>query len=81
MTIYFIQPISHGGDCLNTVPPQPCHCPTRPQVLYPGVFNIRNIWGFGFAQAIWAAQIGGFDLMVLTENNITDQAYFCNRLG
>ena len=37
--------------------------------------------GVGIAHVIWAVQVGGFDLMVLTETNITNQAYCRNRLG
>ena len=32
-------------------------------------------------QAIHAVNIGGFDVMLMTETNITDQAYCRNRLG
>ena len=33
--------------------------------------NIHNGQGFGIFQAIWAVQVGGFDLMVLMETKIT----------
>ena len=46
-----------------------------------GTLNIYAIRGFGLAQEIRAVHISGFYLMILTETNITDQAYFCNRLG
>ena len=55
--------------------------PPRPQGLSLGTFNICNGRGSGLFQAIRAVQIGGFDLTVLTETKIMDQAYCCNRLG
>ena len=55
--------------------------PPRPQGLSIRTFNIRNGRGFGLTQAIRAVHIGGLDLMILTEINVTDLAYFQNRLG
>ena len=31
-------------------------------------------------QAIQAEQIGGFDLMILTETKVTNQSYCCDRM-
>ena len=44
-------------------------------------FNIRDDQGFGIAQAIWAVQVGNFDLIILTDTNITNEAHCRNRLG
>ena len=53
----------------------------RPQALSLGTYNIHYVRGFGIAQAIRVVQNGGFGLMVMMEINITNQAYFRNRLG
>ena len=55
--------------------------PPQPQGLSLGNYHIHDGWGSGIAQAIRAARIGGFDLMILTENNITKKAYCCNMTG
>ena len=80
MLICFTQPIYHDGDLLHLAPPTHLR-PPLPQGLSIGTFNIRNGQGFGITQAIWEIQIGGFNLIILMETNITDQAYFHNRLG
>ena len=49
--------------------------------MYLGTFNICNGRVFGLVQGIRAVQIGGFDLMILTETNITERDYCCNILG
>ena len=54
--------------------------PLRHQVLSLRNYHIQNGQVYGIPQAIRAARIGGFDLMILTETNITDQAYFQNRM-
>ena len=45
------------------------------------MLNIRNVRGFGIAQAVRAVDLGGFELMVLTEMRISVAVYFRNRLG
>ena len=75
MPIYFTKLIRHGMDCLNTAPPPALHRFLYPQGLSLGTYNIRDSWGFSIAQSTRAVQISGFDLMVLTETNISDQSY------
>ena len=81
MTIYFTCPLHHGMENLHMVPPPPCHPLLRPWWLSLGTYNIRDIRDFIRAQAIWAVHLGNFDVMVMTETNITRKAYFRNRLG
>ena len=52
-----------------------------PRGLSLRTFNIRGRRGFRITQAIWEARISGFNLMIMTETNITEQAYCCNRMG
>ena len=51
--------------------------PPRRPLRYRGLslrnYHIQNGQVYGIPQAIRAARIGGFDLMILTETNITDQ--------
>ena len=70
MPICLTWPISHGQDCLHTAPPSPRRRAPHPQVLSFGTLNIRNGRGSGLAQAIWAVQIGGLDVMVLMDTKI-----------
>ena len=65
MPIYSTLPISHGMDRLHMDSPLPCLQPPRTQRLSLGTFNIRDGRGFGLAQAIRAALIGRFDLLIL----------------
>ena len=52
------------------------HCRRPPHP--PGIaIRTLNIWdgrGFGLAQAIWAVEHGGFDVMLLTETKIQSEA-------
>ena len=52
-----------------------------PRGLSLGNLNIRDGQGYGLAQAIQEVQIGGFDLSILTDINIYENAYCRNRLG
>ena len=79
--ICFTQLNHHGGDRLHSAVPPPRRRPPRPQVLSIGDLNIRDGPGFEIEQAIRAVQIGGFNLMILTETEVTDQAYCHSRLG
>ena len=81
MPICFTQPICHGGDCLHMATAPPRRWTPLPRGLSLGSFNIRDIQGFRLAQSIQVVYIGGFDLMILTETKIIDQAYFRNRMG
>ena len=65
MPMYATQLVSHGGDRLQMAPPPPHRWPPRPQGLYLSTFNICDVRGYGLTQAIWAAKIGGFDLIIL----------------
>ena len=55
--------------------------PPYPPGLSIGKYHIHNGRGSGIMQAIRAARIGGFELMILTETNINDQAHFRNMMG
>ena len=81
MSICFTQTIRHGGDHLHSDPPPPHRRPLHPQGLYIGTFNIHIGQGFRIMQDIQVVQIGGFDLIVLTETKVTNQDYCHNRLG
>ena len=79
MPIFFTQPIRHGVACLHSASLR--RRTLRPWGLSIETFNIYGGHGIGLVQDIWAVQIGGFDLMVLTERKVTNQAYYHNRLG
>ena len=73
--------IRHVRDHLQTVPP-----PLRPWTPHPWVLslrtlNINNGRGSGIAWSTQAVNIGGFNIMILTDTRITDEDYFRNRLG
>ena len=81
MPICSTQPIRHGRDLLHVVPSPPLHHPARPRGLSLMTYNFCNIRGFGIAQAIQVVHIRSFDLMILTDIDITDKAYCHNRLA
>ena len=81
MPIFLTRLISYGGDRLHTSPPSPCRRTLHPWGLSIGTLNIRNGQGYGLMQAIRAVQIDGFDLMILLDNKITNQAYCHSSLG
>ena len=81
MTITFNWPIIHGGDHPHSAPPPPRRRKPCPQGLSIGIYNIRDGQGFRLAQAIRAVQVGGFNLMVLTETKVTRKSYCHTRLG
>ena len=77
--MYVPQTIRHGKNLpytLPTPPWTPCHWG-----LSFGNYHIHNGRGFELAEAVWVTWIDGFNLMILTETNITDQAYCQNRMG
>ena len=55
--------------------------PPCPPGLAIGTPNIWNDRSFGLAQAIWAVECGGFDIILLTETKIQTEAFSHNRLG
>ena len=73
--------IRHGGERLHTAPPPRCRHLLLPRELSLGTFNILYRKVFGIVQAIRAVQIGGFNIIFLSETKITNQDYFHNRLG
>ena len=75
MPLYFTQSIRHGRDCLHLAPVPPLLRPPPPLRLFIGTYNILYGRGFGIDQDIRAVQVGGFDLMVLTETKANGQAY------
>ena len=81
MPITFSRPIRHGYDRLHTAPPPLCRRPRHPPGLAIGTLNIWDGRGFGLAQAIWAVEHRGFDVMLLTETNIKTEVYSHNHLG
>ena len=81
MPIFLTHPLRHGGKHLHTKPPPPRQRQKFSQGISLGTFNLRGGRDSGLTQTIRAVQMGSFDLMILTETIITDQDYFCNRLG
>ena len=79
--MYFTRPIRHDGEIPHTVPPPPHLRLPRPWVLSLGTYNICDSQIPGLTQAIRAARIGSFNLMILTGTKNTDQAYCRNRMG
>ena len=77
----FTELIHHVDDCLHLAPLPLCRRPPRLQGLSIGTLNIHNGKGFGHTQDVWEVQISGFDLMILIENKVTNQAYYNNSLG
>ena len=80
MPLEFSRPIPHGADWLYTAPPPPRCQPSHTTRLVIGKFNIQDGRDFGLAQAIWAVDRGGFDMMILTETNISTTTHCLNRL-
>ena len=80
MLIFINQPINHGGELLHTASPPPHRQTPLTWGLSLWTLNIRNGQESGITQAIKAAQIGGVNVMILMETNITDQDYCLNRL-
>ena len=70
MPLAFSRPILHGAYCLHTAPLPPC----RRSPCIPGITIMKLIilYGrvFGLVQSIWAVELGGFDVMLLTETKI-----------
>ena len=75
MPIYFTHHIRRVRDLLNMVPPPLQLRPTYPPCLNHLMYNIRYGQGFILPQAIWAVQLGNYDLMLLTETNIPYGVY------
>ena len=72
--------IHHGGDHLHLAPPPPQIRPACPMGINLWTYNIQDGCGFGIPQAIQAVERGNYDLMLLTDTNITDAVYFHNCL-
>ena len=49
--------------------------------IYLRNYYTRDGKGYGLVEAVWLAWIEGFNLMILTENNIIDKAYFIHNMG
>ena len=77
----FTRPIHHGRYRFHLAPLTLRRRPPRPRRLSIGTFNIRNGWGFRITHAIRAVQIGGFDLMILMDTKVNNQAYCHNMMG
>ena len=78
MTFIFYRLIPHGAGRLHTAPPR--RRPPHPTRIAIRALNILDGRGFGLAQAIWAVERGGFDVMLLTETKISTMVYCRNRL-
>ena len=61
-------------------PANPRRQPPRPRGISINTFNIRDGRGLGLVHPTWKVQDGGFNLMVLTDTKVTNQAYSYNRL-
>ena len=70
MPLTFYGPILYGTNCLHRAPPPLRRQPPHPPRLAIGTLNIRDDRGFRLAQAIWAVECGGFDVMLLTDTKI-----------
>ena len=81
MSIFFAQPIFHGGYRLHLAPAPARRWPPHPRGLFIGTFYIHDGRGFEITQAIRVVHIGGLETMVMTETKVADQYYFNNRLG
>ena len=79
MPLCFTRPIQYVVDRLHTAPAPPRR--HYPEGLYLGTYNIRNGRFFSLAQSIWGVRLSIFDGMLLTDTNITSEAYFHNWLG
>ena len=76
MPTCFANPIWHGRDRLHTAPPPLRHNLSRPRGLNLRAYNISD----GLAQAIWAVHLRNYNVMMLSETNISDGAYCHKRL-
>ena len=59
-------------------PPTPRSSPPHPPWINLGTYNIQDGRGLGLHQAIQAVHLRNYDLMLLTETKITDEAYCHN---
>ena len=81
MPICITLPLQHGSDRLHMAPLMLLWLrPTHPPGLDLASCKIWDGWGFCLSQAIRVVQIGNCNLMLQTEMNILDEAYFHNRL-
>ena len=76
MLVYVTKLRRLGGNLPHTVPP--LYWPPLHQGLSLGNYHIRNDQGSGIEQAIRADCVGGFDLIIIAEENITDRVYCLN---
>ena len=72
--ICFAHPLSHGINRLHMALPLPRHRTTCPPGLNLRMYNIRYGWSFRLLQAVRAVQIEKYDLMLLVETHISDEA-------
>ena len=80
MPLTFSQLILHGANRLNTPPPPPLRRPPCQTRLAIGTLKIRDGRGLRLVQAIRAVEIGGVEVMLMTETKIQTEAYSQNRL-
>ena len=81
MPIFFTHPLRHVSNHLHTMLPPPRRRPTHHPGLKLRTFNIQDGWVFVLPQVIQAVQLVNYNMMLLTETNIPDKAYFHNYLG
>ena len=79
MLIYVTQPRRHFRDRPHMIPLS--RQSPRPLGLSLRNYHLRESTGSKISQAIWATRNGGFNLMILTETNITNHIYYRNRMG
>ena len=77
--MYVTRTRRHVRDLPQTAPPP--QLTPRPRVFSLKDYHIQNGRGPRILQDILAARIGGFDLIILMKNNITDQVYLLDRVN
>ena len=81
MHICFTHPIRHGRDQIHTAPAPLRLRPPRPPGLNLGTYDICYGCGFVVHQGIQTVQLRNYELMILTDTTIPDEAYCHNHLG
>ena len=78
---FFTRALQHGSNWIHTAPPISRCRPPRPPGLNLGTCYIQDGRGFGLPQSFWDMHLSSYDLILLTEKNITEVAYYHNHMG